>query len=82
MLRIISLVLIIIRLANNSRTNNTFHDKTISLMLIIIISLVLMLTLICVQALGGICIFGPKNKTEGWQPIDAGHLGAILKELI
>ena len=25
--------------------------------------------------------FGPPNKTEGWQPIDCGHWGAILKTL-
>ena len=25
--------------------------------------------------------FGPKNQTEYWQPIDAGHIGAVLKQL-
>ena len=34
-----------------------------------------------VQALGGQCLYGPRNKTEGWQPIDAGHLGAMVKAL-
>jgi hypothetical protein len=25
--------------------------------------------------------FGPRNQTEYWQPIDAGHVGAVLKQL-
>ena len=33
------------------------------------------------QELGGEMCFGPPNKTEGWQPIDCGHLGAVLKTL-
>ena len=33
------------------------------------------------EALGGQCVYGPRNKTEGWQPIDAGHLGAMVKAL-
>ena len=34
-----------------------------------------------IHAANGSAVFGPPNKTEGWQPIDAGHLGATLKEL-
>ena len=26
-------------------------------------------------------LYGPKGKTELWQPIDAGHVGACLKQL-
>ena len=33
------------------------------------------------HSLGGVSAFGPANKTEGWQPIDAGHIGATLKNL-
>ncbi len=33
------------------------------------------------QASGGQLAFGPRNKTEAWQPIDAGHLGAVLKAI-
>ena len=29
----------------------------------------------------GSAAYGPPNQTETWQPIDAGHLGATLKEL-
>ena len=25
--------------------------------------------------------YGPRNQTEYWQPIDAGHVGAVLKQL-
>ena len=32
-----------------------------------------------VERIGGQCVYGPRNKTQVWQPIDAGHLGAILK---
>ena len=32
-----------------------------------------------IHALGGSCAYGPPGKTEGWQPIDAGHIGAQLK---
>ena len=32
-----------------------------------------------VDAAGADCIYGPPNKTEGWQPIDTGHMGANLK---
>ncbi len=34
-----------------------------------------------VKALGGECAYGPENKTEGWQPIDAGHVASCVKEL-
>ena len=26
-------------------------------------------------------VYGPKNKTERWQPIGAGHIGAVFKQL-
>ena len=29
----------------------------------------------------GIAAYGPKNITECWQPVDAGHIGAMLKQL-
>ena len=32
-------------------------------------------------ALGAEALFGPPGKTEAWQPIDAGHLGAMIKEI-
>jgi hypothetical protein len=32
-----------------------------------------------IQKLGGETGYGPKNITEAWQPIDAGHIGAMLK---
>jgi len=35
-----------------------------------------------VQGTNGQTVYGPKNKTESWQPIDAGHIGAIYKSLI
>ena len=31
--------------------------------------------------LGGVCAYGPKGCTEGWQPIDSGHIGATFKAL-
>ena len=34
-----------------------------------------------IQALRGEIGYGPPNKTQHWQPIDAGHLGAVLKEV-
>ena len=34
-----------------------------------------------IQKLKGECVYGPPNKTEAWQPIDAGHLAAVLKAL-
>ena len=34
-----------------------------------------------VKTTGGKTVFGPPGKTEGWQPIDCGHLGAQLKQL-
>ena len=33
------------------------------------------------QKLGGEGCFGPEGATEGWQPIDAGHIGAVIKTL-
>ena len=33
------------------------------------------------EASGGSTVYGPRNRTEGWQPIDCGHLGAVLKQL-
>ena len=33
------------------------------------------------QANGVQMAFGPRNQTEYWQPIDAGHIGAVLKQL-
>ena len=33
------------------------------------------------QKIGGEGCFGPENVTEGWQPIDAGHIGAVIKTL-
>jgi len=30
-----------------------------------------------IQALGGQVMFGPPAKTEGWQPIDTGHIGLL-----
>ncbi len=30
---------------------------------------------------GMACAFGPKGKTEGWQPCDRGHIGSSLKAL-
>ncbi len=33
-----------------------------------------------IYQLGGCAAFGPRNMTETWQPIDAGHLGAAFKE--
>lgn len=32
-----------------------------------------------IQAIGGEAVYGPPNETESWQPIDAGHLGAVIK---
>ena len=32
-----------------------------------------------IEELGGTCVYGPPNETESWQPIDAGHLGAMIK---
>ena len=34
-----------------------------------------------VKDLGGVCAYGPKGCTEGWQPIDSGHIGATFKAL-
>ena len=34
-----------------------------------------------IQALRGQVAYGPPNRTEAWQPIDCGHLGAMLKAL-
>ena len=34
-----------------------------------------------VADLGGVCAYGPKGCTEGWQPIDSGHIGATFKAL-
>ena len=31
--------------------------------------------------MGGTCAYGPPNKTQHWQPIDAGHVGAVLKQI-
>ena len=33
------------------------------------------------QSLGAEALFGPPGKTEAWQPIDAGHLGAMIKDI-
>jgi hypothetical protein len=33
------------------------------------------------QAAGVECAYGPRNQTEYWQPIDQGHIGAVLKQL-
>ena len=33
------------------------------------------------QANGVQMAFGPRNQTEYWQPIDAGHIGGVLKQL-
>ncbi len=27
------------------------------------------------------CVYGPKNMTEVWQPVDAGHIGASIKQI-
>ena len=32
-----------------------------------------------IHAKKGSSVFGPKSKTEAWQPIDTGGLGSILK---
>ena len=29
----------------------------------------------------GTCAYGPQSESQHWQPIDAGHLGAVLKEI-
>ena len=34
-----------------------------------------------IHELGGVAAYGPKGKTEAWQPVDYGHIGACLKEL-
>jgi hypothetical protein len=34
-----------------------------------------------VEKVGGQCVYGPRNKTQVWQPIDAGHIGAIVKAI-
>ena len=26
-------------------------------------------------------VYGPKGRTEGWQPVDRGHLGQLMKDL-
>lgn len=33
------------------------------------------------QKIGGEGCCGPENVTEGWQPIDAGQIGAVIKTL-
>ena len=33
------------------------------------------------QSAGVESAYGPRNQTEYWQPIDAGHIGAVLKQL-
>ena len=33
------------------------------------------------QKLGGEGCFGPENAAEGWQPMDAEHIGAVIKTL-
>ena len=33
------------------------------------------------QKLGGEAVHGPENATQGWQPIDAGHIGATVTAL-
>jgi hypothetical protein len=33
------------------------------------------------QSRGVESAYGPRNQTEYWQPIDAGHIGAVLKQL-
>jgi hypothetical protein len=33
------------------------------------------------QSRGVESAYGPRNQTEYWQPIDAGHVGAVLKQL-
>ena len=34
-----------------------------------------------IQDIGGQVGYGPPGKTEAWQPIDAGHVGAVVKSL-
>ena len=33
-----------------------------------------------VKKLGGSAFFGPVKKTQDWQPVDAGHIGMIVKD--
>ena len=34
-----------------------------------------------IAAMRGTCAYGPQGESQHWQPIDAGHLGAVLKEI-
>ena len=34
-----------------------------------------------IKEANGTLVFGPPQRTEGWQPIDCGHIGATLKTM-